>query len=712
MDQRQNCIFRWGRLNRSSLVLFLAGLAILTSRPHHLGTGSQEAVRPQKPFQYQVRVTLKLIQVIVTDKQGNPVTDLRKDEFALYDNGEERKLTEFEKHDLRVPAGEDLAVEERVIATPLPGKSPLLGRKIFLLLDFAYADPQFARKIGEAALHFVDKNLLPTDEVGVLSYSGIQRLKIHEFLTTDHKKVRKIVESFGLHSFVGSVEDFVERYNREVGAGGFREAREDSTLTLGFPPSRPGTGETVSVAPAGKQTAGRLNARFFIESLAVLAQALRYLPGQKNLILFSGGIPGSLFYNIESGDPNGDLRSNFENLCKGLATANIAVYAIKADALSPVPENLTGAATLTRMASATGGKYFSNIFNYAETLEKIQTLTGAYYVLGYPVDEKWDGRYHTIKVQVSRPGCDVRAQAGYFNPKPFSEFSALEKRIQLVDLALAEKPLSQTPVHFPMAALPQSNEPKDNLWLAAEIPHEKIAEISGKKVEIVCLVFDAKDDIVQLLRTEEDFSGAGRQFSYLVSWLSVAPGPYKCRIVMRNMETGRAAVAAAKVVFPKMNAAGIQLYPPLFLVPEKGAHYLKGLAPKSRTGKAEPSLALLPFDTAQYAPVLEKVLRCGSTSWAVVRCAAANIAEPETKLSVALLDRMTGDKISVPLTIISQKDEKGTKTYFVRLEIPDVEPDEYTFVLAAEETKSGATSEVSGSFAIERTGQMIKAPEN
>jgi len=52
----------------------------------------------QKELQHEVAVTLKLIQVYVTDHEGNPVTYLKKEDFVLRDNGELKTITDFETH--------------------------------------------------------------------------------------------------------------------------------------------------------------------------------------------------------------------------------------------------------------------------------------------------------------------------------------------------------------------------------------------------------------------------------------------------------------------------------------------------------------------------------------------------------------------------------------------------------------------------------------
>jgi hypothetical protein len=47
---------------------------------------AQEKIQ-QPTLQYEVSVTLKLVQVFVTDKQGRPVKDLNKSDFEIFDNG-------------------------------------------------------------------------------------------------------------------------------------------------------------------------------------------------------------------------------------------------------------------------------------------------------------------------------------------------------------------------------------------------------------------------------------------------------------------------------------------------------------------------------------------------------------------------------------------------------------------------------------------------
>jgi len=661
-------------VTKFTILLIFAGLCLIAESSSQSSSASQEAVRPQKPLQYEVRVALKLIQVVVTDKKGNPVTDLRKDEFVLYDNGEQKTLTEFEKHILSLPSTKAPA-EEKLAPTPLASTPRLLSRKLFFLFDFAYAEPGGIRLAREAALKFIDTSLLPTDEVGVISFSGKRDLQIHEFQTTDHQKIRKAVESLSLQKMTGVLID----------------------------PNAISEPEQVD---RGGGTRARFVARNFIWALTAFAQALRYVPGQKQIVLFSSGIPGPLINS--QGSMNSDLRDVYTQLGKELATSNISVYPIntedpKYDPRTWKPEPQKGTVTLRELASATGGQYLGNAVNSSEHFEKIQTLTGTYYVLGYSIRETWDGKYHKIKVNVSRPGCEVRAQAGYSDPIPFPEYSDLEKQIQLVDLALAENPLSQAPVRFTMQVLACSVPPQNNLGFVAEIPLDKLGEVAGTKVEAVSLIFNGADDIVDLRRTEADFAALGQKRAYLFSILSVPPGNYKCRVVLRNLETGRAAVAGATAVVPERKAKELLLYPPLLLVPERGAIYIGENVAKgsgSKSGSALFAKAFL-FDPAQFAPYLKKSLKRNAEIWAAVRCAGENGSGANLKLSAFLLDSITGKEIPVPLAVIAEKDESGEKAFFIRLQVPEVEPDMYALHLVAENAASGASSRIATNFIIE-----------
>jgi VWFA-related protein len=520
-------------------------------------------------LRYEVVVTLKLVQVFVVDKKGNPVLDLQKEDFLIHDNGRVQEISEFERHSLNLASPEAESPPVSLEATPLQPPRDLMPRKFIFLFDFAYNNPRGIVKAREAALHFIETQLRPTDEVGVLSYSGMGGLQLWEYLTSDHPKVRDVVEAFGLKKVSGRVDNLQEKYYEAVtgqnpaDAAGWGKAtlrgNEKSLPDMGAKPDLEAKPEMKSWVFAEK---GDLQALIFAERLKDLALALRYEPGQKSIVFLSSGVPYSLIYGIQA--PYGDgrfgsfgeslLKQRYEDMFNELAASNCIVYALDTEEIgASLKKDLRtmGAFTLQKISSATGGKYFGNINHYEKHIEKIQNLTGCFYVLGYSIDEKWDGAFHQLKVEVVRPGCEVHAQKGYYSPKPFREYSELEKMLHLVDLALNEDPMSQVPVRFPVAKLTCPPDKKANLCLAAELPLDRIQDVLQGKFEIVSVVFDERGNTIELKREVKTAADRPKEKVAHQADFDLPPGKYECRVIIRNLETGRGAVGSASVIIEK-----------------------------------------------------------------------------------------------------------------------------------------------------------------
>jgi VWFA-related protein len=542
-------------------------LQVSTSPAPLVPSGQEHQDKAQ--LRYEVAVTLKLVQVFVIDKKGNPVLDLRKEDFLIHDNGKIQTISEFERHALKLPSREPESPLLSFDATPLQPPRDLMPRKFIFLFDFAYNNPRGIVKAREAALHFIDTQLRPTDEVGVLSYSGMGGLQLWEYLTSDHPKVRDVVEAFGLKKVSGRVDNLQEKYYEAVTGQNPADAAGWGKVTLrGNEKSLPDMGAKPDLEakpemrPWVYAEKGDLQALMFADRLKDLALALRYEPGQKSIVFLSSGVPYSLIYGIQA--PYGDgrfgsfgeslLKQRYEDMLKELAASNCIIYALDTEEIgASLKKDLRtmGAFTLQKITSATGGKYFGNINQYEKHIEKIQNLTGCYYVLGYSIDEKWDGAFHQLKVEVVRPGYELHAQKGYYSPKPFREYSELEKMLHLVDLALNEDPVFQVPIRIPVATLPCPADKKVNLCLAAELPLEKIQEVLQGKFEIVSVVFDDRGNTVELKREVKTAAEFPKENAIHQANFMLAPGTYECRVIIRNLETGRGAVGGTSVIIDK-----------------------------------------------------------------------------------------------------------------------------------------------------------------
>ena len=644
--------------------------------------------------QYEVTVTLKLVQVYVMDKKGHPITDLEKSDFQLFDNGKQVKITDFERHILSLPGKKIKAIE------PFDSHQAdfRMNRKFFLFFDFAFNSGAGIMKSKRAALDFIDTKVLPTDEVGILSYSSKRGLTLHEYLTNDHKKVREIVGGIGLKEVLGRAEDVEGKYWEEIEKIAAAQGGEAGSQFLRM--------------AAGAKEFDRKNYKAqvsnFSSEVKDIAKALRYIPGQKHIIFFSSGVSNFILYGkvadlVETREERrGDsvLRKKYEEMGKELSASNSPVYAVNAAGLASAHFKSTdflGTHSLKQLTEISGGIYFDNINNYKEIMERIQKLTNVYYVLGYYIDEKWDGRYHDLKVKVKRKGCTIYGQGGYFNPKPFNEYTKTEKMLHLIDLALSEKPQLQDPLHFPSVAIPCLTKQKTCLVSLSKIPRNIKKEFSGKKSEIVTLVFDSENNIADLKRDEINLSDSPENHSFFYSITSLVPGEYNCRTIIRNLETGKGAVAHSSVVLPEVLKSDLKIFPPLLLIPETNIHYFR--SPESGTKEKEMGyislVDLFPFNFTQYAPVVGDINKGISKLVCIVRCSTRNVPVPAIDFSIYLVDLLSGERIDLCPSALHQFQKEELQIYTMELPIENIQPGKYVLHIIGKEMKSGLKSHTS-----------------
>src|SRR5713101_9576235 len=75
--------------------------------------------------------------------------------------------------------------------------------------------------------------------------------------------------------------------------------------------------------------------------------------------------------------------------------------------------------TLRLLSEQTDGRAIVNRNDLATGMTQIVRDTSAYYLLGYnSTQAPADGKFHEIKVQVKRPGVQVRARKGYWALTP------------------------------------------------------------------------------------------------------------------------------------------------------------------------------------------------------------------------------------------------------------------------------------------------------
>lgn len=645
------------------------------------------------PLQHEISVTLKLIPVHVIDKSGKPVRDLTRDDFTITDNGKPVIVSAFEKHGLAAPpSGIDMPAPE-ASARPDPAPSRVLGRKFFLLFDFAFNTGHGIAASVEAARYFLKTEAQPDDEIALISYSMLRGLRVHEFLTTDHSKITAALAAITSKDIAGRADEVEQAYWMMADMN-FREKEAAPNMEA-----------------LRRESAQQ--ARGYFGALARFADALRLIQGEKNILFFSSGVPSSLVNTgrravsadpriIESTAqqstgstfdiPNSELRAFQENMLKELSASNCAVYSFDTRESSKLPapyaydetvsqnrpmggllmgadsggifrgDKTTGMDSLRRLSGQTGGKYYSNIALHEKNLEEVSAVTGAYYVLGYSIPEASDGQFHRIKVEVARKGCQVRTQPGYFNPKPFREYAQIEKNIHLFDLALNERPELQTPRSLPVSALSYGTDQGSKIRVLTRIPRGIWEEFSGQTTEIVALFFDAQDSLLSLQRVTVPVAEYQRKDVLFCAAAPARPGANRCRIVVRDLDTGQSAAASTTAFSGPSGSQPLSVFTPLPIIEGGGLFFLEGVV----KGTAEtPSWRdLYGYDAAMFSPVIGEEPVGARKIDVIVPYSTPAFGASKLTFKANLVNSSTGQSLDVPLepkeltkpgTIASQK---------------------------------------------------------
>jgi VWFA-related protein len=641
----------------------------------------------QARIQNDVTVSLKLVQVYVVGKDGNPVTDLGVQDFELFDSGKAKTLTEFEVHGLSLGNANAIPIEEQSL-------KKRTARKIFLFFDFAFNTQTGIQESKKTALKFLETEVSPEDEIGIISYNARKGLTINEYLSIDHGRIRQVIKNIGPNVYLGRAADLGDENLREI---------DETINTLA------GKASSDATLSSSEGTFYEADAKQYIGQLASFSAALRYIPGIKTIVLFTSGISNSLLYgsdNVEDtfgtfpGRPG--VRSSYQSMCKAFSASNTIVYPINVKGISvnarkKEDRELLGDSALHELATRTGGRYFDNVREYEKIGPVIQKLTASYYVLGYYINEELDGKFHDIKVRVKRKGCEVHGQSGYFNPKPFTEYTENEKTLQLIDLALSENPHLQEAADFDISVLPRRPGEKTDLVVIAELPYTKLSEVAGEKIEFITIVFNDKSDIVVLRRKELNQWPKRFEEAYAKSIISLPPGQFECRAVLRNMTTGKGARGSSRISVshrPLMNQ--FSFLQPLLLMQRHTPIYL------GEETHQEPRLwEIYPFEPKEYAPIINDSIKAGDCLMAIMPFIGNPNNEATVSFSVSAINLSSGENIIIPIRSLDWISSGMDRAAKLNIDLAILKPGSYAFYISAKDLSSYRQMISAGAIKIE-----------
>ena len=295
----------------------------------------------------------------------------------------------------------------------------------------------------------------------------------------------------------------------------------------------------------------------------------------------------------------------------------------------------------------------------------------------------------------------VYAQKGYFNPKPYSEFSEGEKKLHLADITLSDSPYFEAPEPFPMEALAFPGKNISKLLLISEIRPENLEEIFLNDAELISLIFDEEKNIIDAGRAILKYESIIHTpiHHYLITRLE--PGEYECRVVIRNLESGKSALGMSSVKILEYRESGLNVYPMFLLIPEKESFLLRAVREEEEQEKEVLSLNdIYPYLSKNHSPLVTEVDRSEKRLLAILRFSTDSTGKKTLDVMAELTHSPSGRKIPIESLILDSKKFGLDDTFLLELRLPFVEPDIYTLNITLSDQQSGLEAIASRTFRI------------
>jgi VWFA-related protein len=357
------------------------GFLFLTS----VGTPAQHETTPT----IKVEANAVLVPVVVRDRDGLAVGNLKRDDFQLFDKGREQEIRQFAVEE----TGRNMALDRSLpapdagtaeVGSAVGTKAPpaaVPDRFVALVIDDwrifrgpgdpppGYLSPGDDIYVREAARKYIG-TLQPADRVAIFRTSGRSPVDF----TADRTALAK--------------------------------ALQDPSLGDSNHPEFP---VAVRAAVESNLSMERMS-RATVLLLQDIFRRMARLPGQRNVVFMS---PGMALRDESHYDRTPDTMALIDRAVR----SGIVIDSLDARGLYPAP-NRGFNEFMARLADGTGGLFITDTNDMDGAVHKLAGTPKYIYVLGFsPQALKQDGSFHELKVKLrSQRKLDVQARKGYWEP--------------------------------------------------------------------------------------------------------------------------------------------------------------------------------------------------------------------------------------------------------------------------------------------------------
>jgi VWFA-related protein len=434
---------------------------------------AQDSAPPKPDIHATTRVVM--VDAVVTDAKGQPVSGLNNSDFIILEDGKRQKISFFsyESPEARAQsAGKPLPKLRPGVFTNRPEYHGTSGPLVIVLMDGLNTPPGEQMYARQQILRYLADLKLDGPGTAILALGN--DLSVLQDFTTDPQVLKAAINKYNPNRTAMDVSSPKINFPVQSEPSGGTNSPSGQTLETGILTKDPNIDPySISVhsntmAYLAEQVARfeRMNAdaeqdvriRATLGALKQVGRSVSGYPGRKALLWFSAGFPFSLQLNDRLDlDLSQTYRDQIKETAALMSQSNIAVYPIDARGLFTAT-SLSDSSTETRMAQTsqdsaptvnlsaetwdryhvestmddmahdTGGLTFRNNNDLNGAIHTAVKDSSNYYMLAYYPDRtNWDGKFHSIKVQLADKNLKVRARSGYYAVDP-REWGKTENR--------------------------------------------------------------------------------------------------------------------------------------------------------------------------------------------------------------------------------------------------------------------------------------------
>jgi len=334
---------------------------------------------PRPPFAPVVK-----LNVVAVDARGQAVANLTQEDFQVFDGGKLQHIASFRRNDVKPLRAAPPRPDESSNRAGAP-----LSRATVILLDILNAQ-------------FDDRAYTVSQLIPALQHVEDSESLFLYFLTMDGTL-------YPVHPLPDP--ETPARAAARPWTGDIKPLLDEAARKL------------FNLRPINLLVDARV--RMTYAALKVLASRVAETPGRKSIIWISHGVPISI--GSRTGDFDEiDYTPLLQRLTATLDRANVAVYTLRlrgslapaaADSLTPAGSlgaGLASAETLDEFAGLTGGRAYETL-DIARAIAQAASDARMSYLIAYdPPLDKWDGKYHKIRIACSRKGVRLQTKQGYY----------------------------------------------------------------------------------------------------------------------------------------------------------------------------------------------------------------------------------------------------------------------------------------------------------